>query len=162
MTPFICILLSALIIGSYLAVYLACVGQLPTSISDTYYQATKKWFFSATLISALAFAAPWLFSMTPESYQFLAFLIIAGLLFVAAAPAFREDFQSKVHICGAIVAGVACLAYLILEVGVPWIAIIITAVGVIDRKHWCFYLESGLIANLYVILFDKTLLHLVH
>lgn len=145
-------MVSFVTITVYLASYIACVGRLPISISDTYYKLEKKWLFPTFLgVAILTGLAP-MFELTSESYQFLAFLTLAGLMFVAAAPAFKEDLESKVHCAGALVAGASCLTWLILQGGTPLIAIAVTSVALLDRKRWCFYLELGLLLNMYLML----------
>lgn len=153
----ICILISMLIISVYMLMYVLSVGQLPTSISDTHYEAKLPWMFPGTIILAVGLVTPALFELTPEMWRFLAFLIIGGLLFVAATPAFREEFQGKVHMVGALIAGAACIAYLIIMAGVPWIALGVMIFVLADLEKWCFFIELGLLANLYTVLIERSI-----
>ena len=82
----------------------------------------------------------------------MAFFIVASILFVAAAPAFREELTDKVHSGAAIVLGLSALTWLILTSGVPYIAILGTLIGLADRRHFLFWLEVGLLYNLYASL----------
>ena len=89
---------------------------------------------------------------TPEQYQFVAFFIVASILFVAFAPAFREDLEGKVHSGAAIILGISAVAWLILIAGVPWLAIAGVVVGIKNRKQFVFWLEVGVLLNLYIVL----------
>ncbi len=66
--------------------------------------------------------APWL-DATPEQWQFLAFLSVAGLCFVGAAAAFREDFVARVHYAGAGVCAVASQLWIFLAAGLWWVSL---------------------------------------
>lgn len=75
---------------------------IPASISDTYYKLEKRkkglgWLFSAMCVSTGSFLLPALLELTPDSYQFTAFLACAGLLFVGAAPQFKLPLTGAVH-----------------------------------------------------------------
>lgn len=147
-----------------MALYLLFVCSLcgiPTSISETYYRRFgSKWVFSGVLVTAAALAVAPLLDITPDSYKFLAFFIIAGIFFVAASPAFKDEFEGKIHTGAALVLCVATLAWLILTAGVPYIALAGVAVGLIRirKQEFIFWLELGLLANLYKEIF--VLLHI--
>lgn len=126
---------------------------IPTSISDTYYRNNKRWLFSAVLIVAASLALAPILNHTPESYKFLGFFIVAGIFFVAASPAFRDEFEGKVHTGAALILCFATIAWLILTAGVPYIAIAGVLVGIIRRREFIFWLELGLLANLYKEIF---------
>ena len=79
-----------------------CAFGIPASISDTYYLLEKKrkglgWLFTAMCWSVSGLLLPALLDMTPDSYQFTAFLSCAGLLFVGAAPQFKLQLTGAVH-----------------------------------------------------------------
>ena len=140
------------IITAYL-LFVSLWQGLPYSISETYYHTLSRWTFPICLVSAGAFATMPLLNHTPETYQFLAFLIIASILFVAAAPAFKEEFEGKVHYGAAATLGLSALVWIILTTGMPWIALAITlCCGVCDRKRFIFWFEVGLLYNLYASL----------
>lgn len=151
MAELICVTLSCAIMTLYLTAYILNVG-FPTSISETYYHTEAKWLFPTCTATAGALALVPLLDITPDSYQFVAFLIVAAILFVAAAPAFREELTRGVHSGAAIILGVSALAWLILTSGVPYIAITATLIGLADRRHFIFWLEVGLLYNLYTTL----------
>jgi len=135
----------------YLTAYILYWG-IPCSISDTYYQTARKWLFPVCITFSGALALVPLLNITPESYQFVAFFIVAAALFVAAAPAFKEEMVDKIHATAAAMLGVCALVWLILTTGCPWIAIAGLCVAVLDRKHFLFWIEVGLLYNLYTSL----------
>lgn len=72
---------------------------------------------------------------------------------MAAAPAFREELTNMVHSGAAIILGVSAFAWLILTSGVPYIAITAILAGLLfDRRRFVFWLEVGLLYNLYTSL----------
>lgn len=149
----VAVIASCLVMGVYLLL-VCCQGGVPTSISETYYRTFgSKWVFSGVLFAAASFAVAPLLNHTSESYQFLAFFIVAGIFFVAASPAFRDEFEGKVHTGAALILCFATIAWLILTAGVPYIAIAGVLVGVIQRREFIFWLELGLLANLYKEIF---------
>ncbi len=144
----IAVSVSCLIMTLYLTVYVANVG-VPASISETYYKSEKKWLFPVVIAATGLLALVPLMNHTPEAYQFVAFFIVAATLFVASAPAFREEFVGKIHATAASVLGVCALTWLILISGVPWIAIAGLILAVIDRRHFLFWIEAGLLYDLF-------------
>lgn len=140
---------SCLIMTLYLTAYINSLG-VPASISATYYKTEKKWVFpTAISLTGLCALVP-LMNNTPENYQFVAFFIVAATLFVASAPAFREEMVGKIHATSAAVLGLSALAWLILTTGCPWIAILGVCIAVLDHKHFLFWIEAGLLYNLFV------------
>lgn len=139
---------SCLIISLYITSYICNVG-VPASLSATYYNTERKWIFPVTIGATGIFALVPLMNNTPESYQFVAFFIVAATLFVASAPAFKEELVNNIHAGAASVLGICALAWLILTFGWPWIAIIGFVVAIMDRKHFLFWVEAGLLYNLF-------------
>lgn len=97
-----------------LAIFLAYVAGtclyfgVPASISDTYYKLERRhkglgWLFTAMCWLVGGLLLPALLDLTPESYQFTAFLACAGLLFVGAAPQFKLSLTGAVHYGSAVV-----------------------------------------------------------
>ncbi len=145
----IAVSVSCLIMTLYLTAYINSLG-VPASISATYYKTEKKWIFpTAISLTGLCALVP-LMNNTPENYQFVAFFIVAATLFVASAPAFREEMIGKIHATAATVLGICALAWLILTTGCPWIAIIGLCIAVLDHKHFLFWVEAGLLYNLFI------------
>lgn len=147
----ISVALSCAIMSLYLTAYILHWG-IPCSISDTYYQTARKWLFPVCTAISGALALVPLLNMTPETYQFVAFFIVASILFVAAAPAFKEELTHYVHYGAASVLGLSATTWLILTTGVPYIAIVAAVIAMFDRRHFLFWIEVGLLYNLYVSL----------
>lgn len=145
-------IISAFIIAVYLLTFIAYKG-IPTSISATYYGNEKPWLFSAVLSVAATLALVPLLNHTPANYQFLGFFIIAGIFFVAASPAFKDDFVGKVHSGSAIILGISAVVWIALSVGVPWLSILCLAIGLLNLRNIVFWLEVGILADVYRCLF---------
>lgn len=157
MTNFILIAISMVIIFGYLILYSLHCG-LPTSISETYYHTENKWLFPAVITVGAVLAWIPLVGITPETYQFLAFFICAAIIFVAASPAFKDEFIGKIHTWAAIILAVAAIAWITLVCGIPYIAILGVIVGLFNRKRFVFWLEVGILIDLYLHLL--VLLHI--
>lgn len=148
----ICAILSCSLISLYLTAVIMHRG-VPSSISATYYSTEKKWLMPACLFVSGALALIPILNNTPEEFRFTAFFIIASIFFVACAPAFKEDLEGKVHTGAAIVFCLSSMAWLILSVGFPWLAVAGIILGCIYRKQFLFWVEVGLLYNIYVALF---------
>lgn len=145
------VVVSCLLMALYLSLVVYAYG-IPPSISETYYLGSK-WLFSAVLVVAASLALIPILNHTPEGYQFLGFFIVAGIFFVAASPAFKEEFEGKVHSGSAIVLGVSAIVWLALTIGVPWISILGLAVALLNRANFIFWIEVGILADVYRCLF---------
>lgn len=143
--------LSCLIMTLYLTGYI-CHRGVPPSISDSYYRVDAKWLFPVVIATAGLTALIPIMEHTPESYRFVAFFIVAAILFIAASPAFKEDMVRNVHVGAASILGLASLVWLILTIGMPWIAVACIIIGIVKRKQLVFWIEVGLLYNLYVAL----------
>lgn len=77
---------------------------IPNSISDTFYLGNK-WAFTFVIWAISFLTAPALISASSPSYSFLAFFTVAGLLFVGAAPHFKEHNERAIHVAGACIFG---------------------------------------------------------
>lgn len=148
----IAVICSCLIVVAYLAFALLNIG-LPPSISETYYRLNRKWLFSIVLVVAASLAVAPLLNHTPEDFQFLGFFIVAGILFVAASPAFKEEFVGTVHKGSAIVLGVSAVVWIILNIGVPWLSILGLIIGLLNFKNIIFWIEAGILSDIYRCLF---------
>ena len=78
--------------------------------------------------------------------------IVAASLFIAAAPAFREEMVGKIHATAAYVLGLCAIIWLLAIGGCPWIAILGVCIAVLDHKHFLFWVEVGLLYNLFISL----------
>ncbi|WP_348724582.1 glycosyl transferase [Parabacteroides goldsteinii] len=97
-----CLVIIALVVFlTYLVGIISMFG-IPASISDTYYLLEKKrkglgWLFTAMCWLVGGLLLPALLDITPESFQFTAFLSCAGLIFVGTAPQFKLQLTGIVH-----------------------------------------------------------------
>lgn len=97
-----CLVIVSLVVFLAYLVGVICVFGIPASISDTYYLLEKKrkglgWLFTAMCWIVGGLLLPALLDMTPDSYQFSAFLACTGLMFVGAAPQFKLSLTGSVH-----------------------------------------------------------------
>lgn len=145
----IAVSVSCVVMTLYLTAYINAIG-IPASISAIYYKTERKWLFPATISTTGLCALVPLMNNTPEEYQFVAFFIVAAALFVASAPAFREDMVGTVHGVAAAILGLCALTWLILTTGCPWIAIAGVCIALLDYKHFVFWIEIGLLYNLFI------------
>lgn len=148
----IAVICSCLVMVAYLSFAIINIG-LPPSISETYYKLERKWLFSIVLIVAASLTVSPLLNHTPEEYQFLGFFIVAGILFVAASPAFKDEFVGKVHKGSAIILGVSAIVWIILNIGIPWVSILGFIIGLLNFRNIIFWIEIGVLFDVYRCLF---------
>lgn len=133
----ILIFLSLAIITSYVGVMIFRNG-IPYSISDTFYSLDHKVWFGFSMISSALLLMPAILDRTPESYQFLAFLMCAGLCFVGVAPNFKAGMDRPVHIVATTIAALCSQAWVALTL--PWVLLVWIAwlayVGIRLRQVW--------------------------
>ena len=113
---------------AYLIFILRKIGikRLP-SLSHSYYELGKQgWMFQLTLISVVFLLMPKLLELTPESFQFVAFLTAAPLMFVGVAANFMDGgMAKKVHYTAACTsAGLSLLLVILLAIFVNWMVIL--------------------------------------
>ena len=72
------------------------------SISDNYYVSRHRWTFVMVMWWVGFGMLPAMLEVTPEIWQFSAFICCAGIAFVGAAAAFREEVTRQVHFAGAL------------------------------------------------------------
>lgn len=94
-------LLSLFTISSYIWVMVSREG-IPSSVSATYYSLNHKFWFGFTMVATAGLLMPAILEITPDKYQFTAFLACAGMIIVGSAPNFREDWERKIHTIGAV------------------------------------------------------------
>ena len=90
------------------AIYLILMAKLhgiQPSISDNYYDSRHRWTFVMVMWWVGFGMLPAMLEVTPEIWQFTAFLACAGIAFVGAAAAYRQQLTNTVHIAGAATAG---------------------------------------------------------
>lgn len=129
-------ILSFLIFVVYLIFVLRYIGHVPKSLSETYYYLgnpnypqdhewkmqyrLKASIFTAMMWSIAFLLLPTMLDVTPEGWKFLAFLALAGICFVGAAPEFKDEFVGRVHVIGAYSAAIF---------GILWATVVIGAAG---------------------------------
>ena len=95
------IYISFLLMLLYISYTLINVG-IPNSLSATYYN--FGWIFSIIISVSSLLVLPKALAITPETFQFLPFITIASILFVAFAPNFLSDnLVDRVHTVSAII-----------------------------------------------------------
>lgn len=94
------------ILTVYLVVVILKDGKIPPSISDTFYT-SGKWMFSIVIWLESILLQWSLLDVTPVNVQFVAFFVGAGLLFVGAAPHFKEAQEKVIHYTGAFTFAIA-------------------------------------------------------
>lgn len=111
---------------------------IPYSISATFYSLTHKWWFGITMVLTAVLLMPAILEVTPERYQFTAFLACVGMIMTGAAPHFKEGTEKKAHTVGAVL----CLLFSQVWVGLtcPWMLFLwvgylaYTAIGI--KRNW--------------------------
>lgn len=142
--------LSLLVFAIYLGGYVLARGT-PASISETYYHTECRWLFPCSITLAAMFAWYPLLKVTPENFQFLNFLIVVPIIFVAASPVIKDEFIGKIHAVAAITMCTAAIAWITLMCGIPYIAILSVIIGLFNRKRFVFWLEFGILIDLELV-----------
>lgn len=116
------VILSALCIAAYTAAVCIKFKGVPSSISATFYKLEHKVWFGVTMWLTAGLLMPAILEVTPESYQFTAFLACTGMFLVGVAPNFREGLDRKVHKAGAVM----CIAFSQVWVALtcPWMLLV--------------------------------------
>lgn len=120
---------------------------IPNSISDTFYLGAN-WLFTV-VIGAIGFTTTAaLLNVTPELYQFIAFLTGVGLVFVSAAPHFKERTEGVVHFSGALLFAISSQIWALLFFS-PWVLLTwVFIIPVIKSRSATFWAEIICIVNL--------------
>lgn len=142
-------IISALLIAAYtVAVCIKCKG-IPYSISETYYKIKHKFFFGVTMVLTACLLMPAILEITPDSYQFTAFLACVGLIMVGVAPNFREGIDRKIHTTGAVLCLVSSQVWVGLSL--PWMLLVwvgylvYTAIGI--KRDWNGYFIGSFLST---------------
>ena len=80
------------------------------------------------------------------------YIMYAVRVFVGTAPLFKEEFQSKVHYAGTVIAGLATILWVCLS-GMwylPAVAFPIAVVIMLRYRKWLFWAEMAAFACAYV------------
>ena len=149
-----CISKAIFMFAIYNAVILLLFG-VPKSLSMTYYLFKErsnvlKVLFPAMMTFLGIFLMPcWLEISEGSPFQFMSFLSAAGILFVGAAPAFKDsDLEHKVHIISACLSTVFALLWIVLVT--PYWYVILIVLGIVAsvaivtktvKKGYIYWLE---------------------
>lgn len=96
------VLISILVITAYTIA--VCVKQkgIPYSISATFYKLEHPYWFMGTMWLTSGLLMPAILETSNPNTDFLAALAIFGMMMVGAAPNFKEKYEGRIHIAGAI------------------------------------------------------------
>ena len=112
------VILSVFCITAYTAVVCTKFKGIPSSISATFYKLDHK--------------------VTPDCYQFTAFLACVGMFMVGVAPNFREGIDKKVHTTGAVLCILFSQVWVLLTC--PWMMLVWVAyliyTALMMMKNW--------------------------
>ncbi|MCF2599634.1 glycosyl transferase [Phocaeicola barnesiae] len=142
-------ILSSLLISTYTAAVCIKGKGVSYSISETFYKIDHKLWFGATMVLTACLLMPAILEITPDSYQFTAFLACVGLIMVGVAPNFREGIDREIHTIGAVL----CLVFSQMWVGLtlPWMLLLwvgylaYTAIGL--WRNWTGYFTASFLAT---------------
>ena len=153
-------IISAILFAIYLILMAKLHGVQP-SVSDNYYVSKHPWTFTIAMWTVAFTMLPPMLSATTETFQFTAFLSCAGIAFVGAAAAYKQQLTNTVHIAGAITAALFAIvwAYTICP-PLPTIAIL-TAVYILlaVRRHKIYWAEVTAFAMTYLTFFVSLLIN---
>lgn len=147
-------IISAIVFALYL-IAMAKLHGIQPSISDNYYVSRHPWTFTLVMWLVAFTMMPAMIEATTEAWQFTAFLSCAGIAFVGAAAAYRQQLTNTVHIAGAATAGLMAIvwAYTICP-PLPSVAIIAAVYILLSRqRHMVYWLEVTAFATTYLTLF---------
>lgn len=158
------VLISMVVMTVYLWGVIRLIG-IPWSISDTYYQLKKRnkpaWLFQLTMIvCAFTLVPAWLEVLDGKSYQCLAFLSCAGMVFIGACPTFKLELEGKIHYISTAVCGLSALAWCIIDGiwGVPLTIAVPTMLAIYKWDKPMFWIEMWLLISTYIGVLVKTIL----
>ena len=125
----ISIIIATVIFVAYNAVAIAIFG-IPESLSNTYYlykeKCNKGWLFCIMMYAVVLLMMPaWIGLSEGSNWQFLAFLAPASIMFVGAAPRFKDsDLENRVHSISAIIAAICSLVWVAIVTPFWWVILI--------------------------------------
>lgn len=126
---------------------------IPWCLSECYY-IIGGW-FSILMVIASIILLPFILDHTPETYQFLAFFTLSGLIFVAFAPKYKDKFEGNVHYVSAIISGVSSLLWTFFcgdAITLIVLSILASLLLIIDRNRWLLWVELGCILSVLISL----------
>ena len=153
-------IISAILFAIYLYVMAKLHGVQP-SVSDNYYVSKHPWTFTLAMWTVAFTMLPPMLSATTETFQFTAFLSCAGIAFVGAAAAYKQQLTNTVHIAGAITSALFAIvwAYTICP-PLPTIAILTAAYILLAvRRHKIYWAEVTAFTMTYLTYFVSLLIN---
>lgn len=140
-------IISLLLIATYTAAVCVKGKGIPYSISATFYALAHKWWFGITMVLTSGLLMPAILEITPDSYQFTAFLACVGMIMTGVAPHFKEGTEKKIHTTGAVL----CLLFSQVWVGLTcpwmllvWVGYLVYTVNGIKRNWTGYFIGSFL------------------
>ena len=117
------VIVAIVILSVYTLVLVRIGGQIPSSLSASVFDLpmSKRWIWTVVLAAVCFLCVPTYVCKAGDNTQFLAFIAIAALAFVGAAPLVRDksDLAYKVHCVAAVICAV--LSQLVLVFNLPWL-----------------------------------------
>lgn len=108
-------LTSMVLLAAYIVYAVRVTGEVPVSVSGTYYGLEKsgrgKWLFQAAMICPALLLLPAWLDCSPGALGVPAFLSCGGLVFAGAAPAFRLQPDGRIHRTAAAVSGLSAVLW---------------------------------------------------
>lgn len=142
--------ITTIISVAYLFYWVSTEDRTPESLSATYYLlGDKGWVFQVVIASVGLMLLPVWVSVSETSTQHLVFIACGGLLFTAAAPAFKLKLEGAVHYSAAIICCTSAILWQIME-GLWDITLIFGLLGFtlyLQHDKWCFWLEFSVLCS---------------
>ena len=117
------VVISIIILLGYTIALCIKGGGVPASLSASvfYMPYDKRWIWTVVLYGVVILAMPTYMDKVSQNTQFLAFLAMAGLAFVGAAPLVKDhqELAYKVHCLAAVICAVC--SQLVLVFNQPWL-----------------------------------------
>lgn len=162
------VVISLLILVSYVAWVSIKEKDIPETISDTYYMITHKELFSLVIWSCAFLVLPACMEVWESEIKIIPFLSVMGLFIVGAAPRFKEE-ERAVHIMGASMSAIGSLliagwSWELALILIPVIGILYTSCNLkpgedlvekLDSWDCVFWIEMTCFMILYITLIDK-------
>lgn len=166
------VVLSILVIALYTLACCFKFHSVPNSISATFYRLNHPYIFTLAMWATAGLLMPVVLEVSKEWSEWMAFLSCAGMMFVGAAPAFKQELEGKVHTAGAIicVAGsqlwVACNCAWCLFAWVAWLVYTVWKMSKSESYYFVgaflstkpmFWLEVTALVSTYIAVILKLL-----
>lgn len=116
-------IIAIIILLTYTIIMCIRGGKIPSSLSASVFDLPQNmhWIWTITIYSVCFLTIPTIISKASENTQFLAFIAIAALAFVGAAPLVKDkqDIAYKVHCVAAVICAVC--SQIMLAFNCPWL-----------------------------------------